>query len=160
MASGITTVDFATLLHFSQTSPTSVALPALLGLFTVVSWFDLRYGRIPDWIIGAGFVSAAFGGIAGGTAPRTIVLATLVGIGIPLTARWATGRRLGWGDVKLSLVLALLVGPQRAAAGLLLASVLALVGRIGSTSEAGSAFGPYLVAGVFIVRLLERLHGL
>jgi len=114
-ASGIPTVNFATLLHFSSASPSPGAVPTLLGLFAIVAWFDLRHGRIPDWATGAGFAGATLGGTVGGVAPGTIVLATLVGLGVPLIARWASGGRLGWGDVKLSLVLALLVGPVRAA---------------------------------------------
>jgi len=142
-ASGIPTVNFATLLHFSSASPSPGAVPTLLGLFAIVAWFDLRHGRIPDWATGAGFAGA-----------------TLVGLGVPLIARWASGGRLGWGDVKLSLVLALLVGPVRAAVGLVAASVLALCGAFGSRCEAGIAFGPYLVAGMIIVLALERVYGL
>lgn len=159
-ASGITTVNFATLLHFSLEGPVTGALPALLGLFAIVAWFDLRHGRIPDSIVVAGFAGAALGGTTSGMAPQTIVLAALVGLCVPLVARWATNGRLGWGDVKLSLVLALLVGPTHAAAGLLVASLLALCGAIGSSCEAGIAFGPYLVAGMFIVLSLERVYGL
>lgn len=131
-----------------------------MGLFAVVAWFDLRYGRIPDSITAAGFAAATLGGVVGGITATTIVLASLVGLGVPLAARLATHGRLGWGDVKLSLVLALLVGPAQAAAGLLAASILAFCGRIGSSCEAGIAFGPYLVAGMFIVVSLERVHGL
>jgi len=159
-ASGITTVNFPTLLHFSFANAPTGALAALLLLFAFVAWFDLRSGRIPDWVVGAGFAGATLVGVTGGTPAHTVVLATLVGFGVPLSARWVTNGRLGWGDVKLSLVLALFVGPTRAAAGLLLASLLALSCTIGRRCEAGVAFGPYLVAGMVIVLALERVYGL
>ena len=90
--------------------------------------------------------------------------AALVGL-VPLVARLITRGGLGWGDVKLGLPLALLLGPIYGATAFLMAAALALCGvglgallDRGASFEAGFPFGPYLVAGAILAYLLEALH--
>ena len=109
------------------------------------------------------FVAALVRSCAQVRSPVSIVAAALVGL-VPLCARLATRGGLGWGDVKLAVTLALLLGPAHGAAALLLAAALALCGVVlgalvdrAASFEAGFPFGPYLVAGA-ILALLEAMH--
>ena len=163
-----TTVGNASLLHFIGEPLGPLTVVSLAVLLFVVLLFDLRRARIPDFVILAAYLVAAAIGLARSRDPVWIVSAGAIGFGIPLYARTQSGGRIGWGDVKLSFVLALAIGPVRAAAGLLLSCLLALAG-VGLSlllqhdepgCESGFAFGPYLVAGALMVTLLEGLHGL
>jgi len=136
------------------------------GLLPVVIGFDLRERRIPDWSTGAAFVGAAAAATVDGIGATEILLACVAGLAAPLTARAVTRGALGWGDVKLCSVTALLVGPRAAVNAQLAASLLAFGGivlagiarRDRSAIEAGLPFGPYLVASTFAVLLLEGAH--
>ncbi len=125
---------------------------------------ELRAGRIPDAACLAAFTAALARSVVTQRSPSAIVVSTLVGL-VPLAARRVTRGGLGWGDVKLAVPLALLLGPWYGAVGLLLACALGLssvgLGALldpGATYEAGIAFGPYLVAGAVIALLAEASH--
>lgn len=84
-----------------------------------------------------------------------VLLAAAAGVLVPLVARAATRGGLGIGDLRLCWALHLCAGPVAGLAGVLAASLIALAvtilrraARPARTSEAGIAFGPYLVAGV------------
>lgn len=143
------------------TGPTLHFLLALLG---VVLISELRTRRIPDAACLAAFVAAFARSITALRPPSVILLSALVGLA-PLAARGLTRGGIGWGDVKLAVPLALLLGPWFGALGLLLACALGLCSvGLGSlldpdaTYEAGVAFGPYLVAGAIIALFVEASH--
>ncbi len=144
-----------------QSAPTLLFLAVLL---LVVFIGERRSGRIPDWMTFITFAAALVRSCALVRSPVTIAAAALVGL-TPLCARAATRAALGWGDVKLGISLALLLGPVSGAVALLLAGALALCGVAfgalvdpGSSYEAGFPFGPYLVAGAILALPLEALH--
>lgn len=125
---------------------------------------EARTRRIPDAACLAAFAAALARSVVALRSPSAILVSALVGLA-PLVARGVTRGGVGWGDVKLAVPLALLLGPRFAALGLLLACALGL-GSVGlgwlldsdATYEAGIAFGPYLVAGAVIALLVEAMH--
>ncbi len=126
--------------------------------------FELRAGRIPAAACVATAVAALVRAISIARGPAEILAASIVGL-VPLAARGVTRGGVGWGDVRLALPLALLLGPRPAALGMVLACLLGLCSvGLGSvldtdaTYEAGFAFGPYMVAGAIIALLVEALH--
>ena len=166
-ASAFQTVDISSLLHIAWPSPSLLRVSILVGLLPVVIRFDLRERRIPDWSVGAAFVGAGVSAVTDAIGPTAILAAFGAGLGAPLAARAATGGSLGWGDVKLCVAAALLVGPRAAVRAQVAASVLAAAGiglarvvrRDRSAGEGGVPFGPYLVASTLAVLVLEGGYG-
>lgn len=144
-----------------STGTNALTLAYLGALLIVVLVTDLRIERIPDHLWIATCVSASLRAVILTTAPWTVIGSALVGL-VPTAARLITRGGLGWGDAKLGMALALLLGPSTAAAALLVAALLAL-GGLGVLSlqnsrapyEAGLPFGPYLVAGAIVSLILE-----
>jgi leader peptidase (prepilin peptidase)/N-methyltransferase len=164
--SAVDTVHIAALLHFGWPTPSALGVAVLVGLFVTTLRFDLTDGRVPHWSI---FAACAAATVAAGVTrptPHQIVVAATVGLGVPLAARLATRGGLGWGDVKLGFVGALVVGPVGAMLGFLGASLVALAGIVISRAAAkewpgcdsGIAFGPYITASMLATALLGRLH--
>ncbi len=133
----------------------------LLGI-PICIW-DLRYRRIPDGLTISAFV---VGGVLWVMTSRgawwEMAVAVSVGLLIPLTARIATGGGLGWGDIKLSMGLALFTGWPGILVALGAAAAFALAGVVVGgpfRNEAGVPFGPFLIGGAIIVMMGEILPG-
>lgn len=129
-----------------------VAVAAAAVVVTLLT--DGRTGRIPDGV-SLGVLAAALL-VAGPEPPAKTAAAALIGAGLPAIARTVTGGALGWGDVKLSTGLAVLVGPAAALTAMLIASFLGLAllaAGGGATVRDGLPFGPCLAAGALISAL-------
>lgn len=135
-------------------------------LFLVVE-YDLRQGRIPNLIIFGGlavtlmlsllagvltFQSSILGAVVGG-----VFLAILRGLGHYLFKRDA----LGWGDVKLAILLGAMVGVKAVlwvlALGILLAGIVALILVLAKKVErtATLPYGVFLATAGMVVLLMQ-----
>ncbi len=142
---------------------TPIRLIAVVLLGIPICIWDLRYRRIPDGLTISAFI---VGGVLWVITSRgtwwEMALAVSLGLLIPFAARAATGGGLGWGDIKLSMGLALFTGWPGIIVALGAAAVFALVGVVvGGTfrNEAGVPFGPFLIGGAIIVMMGEILPG-
>ncbi len=121
--------------------PNSVLLPAIVIAF---EWVLIKF-----WYFN--------GPVAALTGP--ILAAVIAGLIFSLMAMIARGRLLGFGDVKLVLLMGLLLGLRRTALGLFLAFNLAaiisliLMALRKKTRKDYIAFGPFLVMGTIIAYL-------
>jgi prepilin signal peptidase PulO-like enzyme (type II secretory pathway) len=169
------TGESAMLLHFPPELVLATELGAgasrlliLLCVLPIVTYCDLRRRVIPDALTLIVFAAAAVVQCVGQLWTHTavwwrVVLAAAAGPGVLLVARAAACGGVGWGDVKLSLALGVLAGPQATLAGLGLGATLALatvglgalIDGVDVSSEAGVPFGPYMVAGVILAIELE-----
>jgi len=153
---------------------------AISALLIAIAVYDFRHTIIPDpWVYSFAFLALLFQLLF---APRLDALTFLDGaiVAAPLFALWlySRGAWMGFGDVKLAVGMGWLLGALYGAAALFFAFVLGAVvgvGLIAFTHTARSAkggdgftmrseipFGPFLVAGTFIVwlSLIYRLDPL
>lgn len=134
---------------------TIIAVPVLIT--------ERRFARIPDWVPLSLMLAAGALAFAGGLPAISVPLSAALGLGIPLLARVVVPDGLGWGDVKLSLALFLLLGPVYGVVGLLLACGIALGGvalaaaleRFSVAPDAGLPFGPSMVGGAIVALTME-----
>jgi len=172
-----------------RSDPVAVALALVLAVLLAVTapswWFvpsrlflapvlvalcviDLRERRLPDRIVLPSVV-VAFVLLAGAAlldgAPRligTAVLGALIFAGVLLVLHLASPAGMGFGDVKLGLLLGLYLGSVRLSLvvwGLLLGSLIGVVMAVPVAlrtrdRRAGIPFGPALAAGTVIALVL------
>jgi prepilin signal peptidase PulO-like enzyme (type II secretory pathway) len=92
-----------------------------------------------------------------------VVASALLGLGIPLSIRALIPGGIGWGDVKLSLALFLLLGPAHGLIALIVACLIALGGvgvavvleGFSLSRDAGLPFGPSMIAGALVSVTME-----
>ena len=137
---------------------------SVLVLIAIPVFFhERRAARIPDWTVWVLMSAAAATALLDQSTPLSIALAALLGLAIPLLARSLVPRGLGWGDVKLSFALFLLLGPVAGVVGLFAACVIALSGMALAAlcegfqlrGDAGIPFGPSMIAGALVALTLE-----
>ena len=152
--------------------PTAVAAPwspvaVAVFLVTVVGvWLaviDFRTHLLPDWLVlptGAVLVILiVVDGIGRGDAGAALRAAACAGLVFLVYSAMAYWGSLGFGDVKLGVVLALVLGwagwdvaLAGPALGFVLGAVVAVVLlAMGRGSQSHLAFGPYLIAGAIFV---------
>jgi len=141
-------------------------------LLLIVFIADLMTGLIPDLsVVGLGVLSLIYRGyltFSGVMMPidlwRAIIVGIVLAVFFAMLILATRGKGMGWGDVKLVLVMGFLMGYPRALVGVMLAFILgALVGvslivmrkrKFGQTVP----FGPFLVIGTVMGLLWgERL---
>jgi len=150
--------------------PSRVLLaPVLVGL----SIIDLRERRLPDRIVlpafGVGFVLLAIGALGDGTPSRIgmAALGAVVFAGLLLVLHLISPSGLGFGDVKLGLLLGSYLGAVRLSLvlwGLLLSSLVGVllalpVALRARSRQASIPFGPALAAGTVLTLLLANPLG-
>lgn len=137
----------------------SIAVAVLLvALLVPATTIDLRERRIPNRLTGAGAVAALGLGLALDPAGQPVRLAAAVAVVLFLLAvRVKRPAGLGMGDVKLSGVLGLALGPVALVALAVAfvagsAGALVLVLRQGRSAlrSATVPFGPYLAGGAVV----------
>lgn len=149
----------------------SWALPAYLAGFAAlvaVTAVDLEHYRIPDRIVfptfgfaAASLVVAAAMGDGSGSLPGALAGAALY-FGILLVANLVYPKGMGFGDVKLALVLGLLLGwidPYLVVLGLIggcLLGVVVGVGYLAARRRREFPFGPALAASTIAVVLFSQ----
>ena len=165
----------AVALALVATAPSAWYVPSRLFLAPVLvalSVIDLRERRLPDRIVLPSTVMAFV--LLGGASlldgvPRRVlwsVLGAAVFAGILFLLHLASPRGLGFGDVKLGLLLGLYLGTVNVALvlwgllfGSLLGAIVALV-MVARTRDrrVGIPFGPALSAGTVLALVLAGLH--
>ncbi len=127
---------------------------ALAAAFIVpIVCFDLRQRRIPDALLIPALLALAAWRLLSGRLGPGCLPDLLVGFGVIIALRLASGGKIGLGDAKLSAFLAFLLGLQGWFVAVFLASlsgvVYALVGRrLGRmTGRESLPFAPFLAAG-------------
>ena len=151
--------------------PLTAALRASVLVLIAIPVFghERQAARIPDWTVWVTLCSAVVMSLATEApvpiaAPSvSIALSAILGLAIPLLARSLVPRGLGWGDVKLSFALFLLLGPVAGVVGLFAACVIALSGMALAAlcegfqlrGDAGIPFGPSMIAGALVALTLE-----
>lgn len=150
--------------------PLTAALRASVLVLIAIPVFghERQAARIPDWTVWVPLFSAVVMSLATEApapiaAPLSIALAALLGLAIPLAARAVVPQGLGWGDVKLSFALFLLLGPVAGVVGLFAACVIALSGMglaalcegFQLRGDAGIPFGPSMIAGALVALTVE-----
>ncbi|WP_455381855.1 prepilin peptidase [Salinispira pacifica] len=149
-------------------SPRLILNASLLLIAVPISIVDLRERRVPD-ILSVGGTVAVLG--LGAILRREGFLGQLLGMAAGTTAFWsvrfASGRKLGWGDVKFSALIGAALGPAgwfwavmaASLLGLAVAGFLRAFRRI--DSQAHIPFAPFLTAGaLFSAIAAESLTGL
>lgn len=176
---GATGILFALVGASALSLPAQLAGSAVTALLIAIAVYDLRHSIIPDpWVYAfatLAFLSQAFFGPLRETGAFVLLSGPVVAA--PLFALWfySRGTWMGFGDVKLALGIGWLLGALYGAAALLVAFVLGAVAGLGliafthmrssSTTSRGFTikseipFGPFLVAGTFIVWLM-LLHNI
>lgn len=136
----------------------ALALIFLFSSFVVITVSDLKYRIIPDSMLVVLVIAAilqAFFSPSDVSFANRILAAAGAG-GFFLFLWWVTrGRGMGFGDVKLSAILGMLLGfPQIVVAcytafltGAVVAVILVLAGK--KSLKSRMAFGPFLIAGAF-----------
>jgi prepilin peptidase CpaA len=132
-------------------TPATVAV-ALLGSLAMV--WDLRSGRIPNWLAGGGVVAglacAAASGGARGLA--TAAAGALLGFAIFFALHWTGG--MGGGDVKLMAALGSLLGPWDILAAAVLAAMVgglwAVALLLWTPKRASIPYAPAIVIGAWL----------
>lgn len=139
----------------------AVCLMTVVGVWLAV--IDFRTHLLPDWLVlptGAVVVALlVLDGIGRGDAGTVLRAAACAGLVFLVYSAMAYWGSLGFGDVKLGVVLALVLGWagwDAALAGPVLGFVLGAVVAVvllatGRGSKSHLAFGPYLIAGALIV---------
>ncbi len=116
----------------SDSLPPGVTALALAGgLVTIAAYFDVRYRRIPNWLVASGLCSglALNVWLMGASGAAVALFGALAGLALLLPFYLAHG--VGAGDVKLLSAVGALVGPQVllsvAVYGALVGGVMSLV---------------------------------
>ena len=124
--------------------------------------FDIRYKRIPNWIVFAGIIFLfAVRFFYFQNSPLRMLIDILSGGLIFYVIRLFTKGKLGMGDVKLAAFIALFTGFPLFFAAVAIASLTGLIfaltgmalGRINKTTKI--PFAPFLTAGSIIVSIIN-----
>lgn len=154
--------------------PPWALLAVAVGLISVVGgWLaviDLRTHLLPDWLVLPSCLAVALllvlVWVAEGDADtvlRSAASAAITLIVYTAMSRWGS---LGFGDVKLGVLLALVLGWagwSAALAGPVLGFVLGAIAAVillatGRGSKTHLAFGPYLIAGALVVLIRQLVE--
>lgn len=129
-----------------------------------ITAFDLREMRIPDELsLGGAAVAAALAVVSAGCSLPQLALEALVGFGVFWAISVATGGKLGLGDAKYSVLIALSLGMYAwlttiaVASAAALAVALALVPRDQAPRDERIPFAPFLTLGAAVSVALQRL---
>jgi len=134
----------------------------IASVFVIILFYDLNYYIIPDKILFPAIIITALYRLSGLInwdllSILSYVFAVIIGAGFFLTIfLFSKGRWMGFGDVKLAVLMGLLLGFPNILAALFMAflsgavvgSVLLILKKKGLKSEI--PFGPFLVLGTFI----------
>jgi leader peptidase (prepilin peptidase)/N-methyltransferase len=130
-----------------------------------ITIFDLKEMRIPDVLsLGGIAVFAVLGILIPGGSVITMALEALIGFGVFWTIAVATGGKLGLGDAKYSVLIALSLGLYGWLTTLAVASVtglaagltLVLCGRV--PRDTRIPFAPFLTLGAAVSIVMQRLY--
>ncbi len=138
-------------------------LTGLVALFI----YDLKWMLLPDRIMWPVVGATTVGLVATGLVDSSLLVAVrdgLLGVFLGSGLFWALyavsdGRWIGGGDVKLGILMGLLLGPVKVLIAIFLASligtVISLLLMVGRRVKLRQEvpFGPYLIAGTYIVML-------
>jgi len=93
-------------------SMSSAALGLAVGMVTIAAYFDVRYRRIPNWLVAIGLCSGLLLNVwlVGLSGIGVALFGTLAGLALLLP--FYVLRGMGAGDVKLLAAVGALVGPQ------------------------------------------------
>lgn len=125
---------------------------------TGLMYYDLRWRRLPNWLMLAGAGGGGLYGMVHGTLPYGVPLSDGLGTALLALVVFWQAWRMGWmgaGDVKLCAVIGWLGGGKCLLATLLAGSVVA--GGIGVVLVARPALTVYLSAADVEPRLRSRL---
>jgi prepilin signal peptidase PulO-like enzyme (type II secretory pathway) len=135
-----------------------MATIALLGIPLVAAWYsDARTGIVPDVftlvplaIIAIGVLvrHTWFGGVFswGSALSAGVIFAAFA-----LAALFSRGRGMGWGDVKLAMLVAVLLGLETSLLTLAIACFVAtIVSVVRTRGKQPIAFAPYIVVSSFV----------
>jgi leader peptidase (prepilin peptidase)/N-methyltransferase len=130
-----------------------------------ITFFDLKEMRIPDVLsLGGIAVFVALGILVPGGSVITVAREALIGFGVFWAITIATGGKLGLGDAKYSVLIALSLGLYGWLTTIAVASVtglaagLMLVLRGGFPRDARIPFAPFLTLGAAVSIALQRLY--
>ena len=130
-----------------------------------ITFFDLKEMRIPDALsLGGIAVFVTFGILLPGGSVITMALEALIGFGVFWAIAVATGGKLGLGDAKYSVLIALSLGlygwltTLAVAAVTGLAAGLVLVLRGGLPRDARIPFAPFLTLGAAVSIVMQQLY--
>ena len=130
-----------------------------------ITIFDLKEMRIPDVLsLGGIAVFAVLGILIPGGSVITMALEVLIGFGVFWAITVATGGKLGLGDAKYSVLIALSLGLYGWLTTLAVASVtglaaglmLVLRGRV--PRDTRIPFAPFLTLGATVSIVMQRLY--
>jgi leader peptidase (prepilin peptidase)/N-methyltransferase len=130
-----------------------------------ITIFDLKEMRIPDVLsLGGIAVFAVLGILIPGGSVIMMALEVLIGFGVFWTIAVATGGKLGLGDAKYSVLIALSLGLYGWLTTLAVASVtglaagltLVLCGRV--PRDTRIPFAPFLTLGAAVSIVMQRLY--
>jgi prepilin signal peptidase PulO-like enzyme (type II secretory pathway) len=129
-----------------------------------ITVIDLRRMRIPDALsLGGAAVAAALGILSPGFSASAMALEALIGFGVFWAITVATGGKLGLGDAKYSVLIALSLGLYGWLTTVAVASVvglaagLVLVLRDRAPRDTPIPFAPFLTLGAAVTIVMQRL---
>jgi leader peptidase (prepilin peptidase)/N-methyltransferase len=139
---------------------------AVFAVFALpITIFDLKHLRIPDVLsLGGIAVVAALEALISGDSAITMALEVLIGFGVFWAITIATGGKLGLGDAKYSVFIALSLGLYGWLTTLAVASVtglaagLVLVLRDRVPQDTRIPFAPFLTFGAAVSIVMLRLY--
>lgn len=167
MVNGIMTHDIASSsgILYLHAGAVFIGVFCLIGIFA----FDAAYRIIPDSLTGilffAGIVESAIKITFLGIESISSVASAAAGISVFFFALWffTEGKGMGFGDVKLSVVLPVFVGSLEGIASVFLAFWIGAAVSLGliaagrKKSKDQIAFGPFLAAGALAVLLYPEM---
>ena len=130
-----------------------------------ITFFDLKEMRIPDVLsLGGTVVFAVLGILVPGRSVITMALEALISFGVFWAIAVATGGKLGLGDAKYSVLIALSLGlygwlttiAVASVAGLAVGLVLVLRGVF--PRDTRIPFAPFLTLGATVSTVMQRLY--
>ena len=140
---------------------------ALISALIVIFFADLKYQIIPDQaLIFAGLVGVLIlflGQASFSLISFRLVEGMLVTLPIYLIYAISGGRAMGFGDVKLSFIVGLILGLQKGFIALYIAFVLGAIVSLfliffkKKKIKSKIAFGPFIVIGTFCVFFIDKL---
>lgn len=141
-------------------APPTATLPILLAVLTLAAAFDLRTGLIPNALTLAVTTFALVGWVSSPPLSVTPVAAAIVAALVLALLRlasaiWLGAPGFGWGDVKLSVPLGLVLGWPALWAlylAVVLAALVAVIGLLAGRLERHSRipFAPFILGGTLL----------
>ncbi|MBP9669256.1 MAG: prepilin peptidase [Candidatus Pacebacteria bacterium] len=184
-----TAVGFATVAGMGFVVSVHIAALTLVAFWILIAAYDIRHTIVPDaWAYGAFVAALAVTLLMTPPTGWLFVALGALAPAVPLLFLWTitSGRAMGFGDVKLALSMGALLGPVYGVAAVFLAFVIGAVVSVcvllpwpyyerlytylmsprlrryrgGFTMNSEVPFGPFLIAGAFIVwlQLTYQLH--